>query len=230
MRVPPLLLLAMLTWGPAAAAQTAAPEAGPGQPTATGATAATIDCLDELSDEGYRRKGVQRRDFLKRGRFELSGLGGFYASDVLSSTYTAGGSAAFFPAEDFGLELLAHWAPVRYRLDDAFSSFDRGRRFDGGSAVSALLGLVFSPFHTKLKLSESRILHGDLAVVAGAGRTFHDSVQGLSGQLGLALRIYLGQRFGLRIDVRDFILSQEVLGRGRVTHNLAVLAGLGLWL
>jgi outer membrane beta-barrel protein len=192
--------------------------------------ATRIGCLEELSDEGYQRKGVQRRDFLKRHRFELAALGGFYASDLLSSTYTAGGSVAYFPAEDFGLELLVHWLPVRFRLEEPFSSFAGGRRFDGGSAVSGLAGLLFSPFHTKLKLNETTIVHGDLFLVAGGGRTFHDSVQGLTGQVGLGLRIYLRQRFALRLDLRDFILSQEVLGKGRVTHNLGVLVGFGLWL
>src|SRR5262249_40881136 len=64
-----------------------------------------LTCLDGDSTGG-RRKGVQRRDFLKRHRFELSGVGGFYASDALSSTYSYGGALAFYPSEDFGLELL----------------------------------------------------------------------------------------------------------------------------
>jgi outer membrane beta-barrel protein len=215
--------------------------AGLGYPTASAAAAPVvvddgvdpatrISCLEELSDEGYQRKGVQRRDFLKRRRFELAALGGFYASDMLSSTYTAGGSVAFFPAEDFGFELLAHWLPVRFRLEEPFSSFDRARRFDGGSAISGLAGLLFSPFHTKLKLNDTTIVHGDLFLVVGAGRTFHDSVQGLTGQVGLGLRIYLRQRFALRLDLRDFIMPQEVLGQGRVTHNLGLLVGFGLWL
>jgi hypothetical protein len=79
-------------------------------------------------------------------------------------------------------------------------------------------------------VNETRILHGDLFLLAGAGRTFHDAVQGLSWQAGGGLRIYLWQRLAFRLDVRDFILPQEVLGRGRITHNLGILAGFGLWL
>jgi len=30
--------------------------------------------------------------------------------------------------------------------------------------------------------------------------------------------------------VRDFLLPQEVLGRGRITNNVTVLGGLSLWL
>jgi hypothetical protein len=56
-----------------------------------------LACL-EGDATGGRRKGVQRRDFLKRHRFELSALGGFYASDALSSTYSYGGAVAFYPS------------------------------------------------------------------------------------------------------------------------------------
>ena len=31
-------------------------------------------------------------------------------------------------------------------------------------------------------------------------------------------------------DVRDFLLPQEVLGRGRITNNVTVLGGLSVWL
>jgi outer membrane beta-barrel protein len=189
-----------------------------------------IACLDDLSLEGYQRKGVQKRDFIKRMKFEISGVGGFYASDVLSSTYTAGGAFAFFPAEDLGLELLVSWSPVRFRLEQPFTSFDRTRRFQPGSAIQAMGGLLFSPFHAKFKVTEQTILHGDLFAVAGAGRTFHDSVQGVTFQGGLGLRLYLMKRLSFRLDVRDFVLPQEVLGRARVTHNITVLGGFGIWL
>jgi outer membrane beta-barrel protein len=189
-----------------------------------------VGCLDDLTADGYRRKGVQKRDFLKRMRVEVAALGGFYASDLLSSTYTAGGAVAFFPSEDLGLEVLVTYAPVQFRLEEPFTAFEGSRRFVPGSALQAVAGLLFSPFHAKFKLTEETILHGDLHAVAGAGRTFHDSVQGITFQAGLGLRLALWRRLALRFDVRDFILPQEVLGRGRTTHNLTVLAGLSIWL
>jgi outer membrane beta-barrel protein len=189
-----------------------------------------VGCLDDVTADGYRRKGVQKRDFLKRMRFEVAALGGFYASDLLSSTYTAGGAVAFFPSEDLGVEVLVSYAPVKFRLEAPFTSFEQSRRFVPGSALQAVAGLLFSPFHAKFKLTEETILHGDLYAVAGGGRTFHDSVQGLTFQAGMGLRLALWRRLAARFDVRDFILPQEVLGRGRTTHNLTVLVGLGFWL
>jgi outer membrane beta-barrel protein len=189
-----------------------------------------VGCLDDLSADGYRRKGVQKRDFTKRMKGEIAALGGFYASDLLSSTYTAGAAAAFFPSEDLGIEVLVSYAPVKFRLEAPFTAFEQTRRFVPGSALQAVAGLMFSPFHAKFKLTEATILHGDLYAVAGGGRTFHDSVQGITFQAGLGLRLALWRRLALRFDVRDFILPQEVLGRGRTTHNITVLTGLSIWL
>ena len=72
--------------------------------------------VDQYPDETTRKL----RDFLKRHRFEVSGIGGFYASDTLSSTYSYGGALAYFPSEDFGLEVLVTRSPVRFRLEEPF--------------------------------------------------------------------------------------------------------------
>jgi outer membrane beta-barrel protein len=189
-----------------------------------------VACLEDASEDGYQRKGVQKRDFLKRYRAEIGAVGGFYASDALSSTYTFGGALAFFPSEDLGLEALVTYAPVQFRIEDPFNAFDQRRRFRGGTALQGMGALLFSPVHAKFKASEESIVHGDLFLVAGAGRTFHDSVQGLTWQAGAGFKLYFSSYFAFRFDVRDFMLPQEILGRARITHNLTVLAGLGLWL
>ena len=67
-------------------------------------------------------------------------------------------------------------------------------------------------------------------MVAGAGRTFHESVMGLTWEGGLGLKLYLSHYVTLRFDVRDFLLPQEVLGRGRITNNITVLGGVSVWL
>jgi outer membrane beta-barrel protein len=188
-----------------------------------------LACL-EGDATGGRRKGVQRRDFLKRHRFELSGIGGFYASDTLSSTYSYGGALAFYPSEDFGLELLVTRSPVRFRLEEPFTDFDQEKHFQPGNAWQAIGSLLWSPIHAKFKFTESKIVHGDIFVLAGAGRTFHETVLGMTWEVGLGLKLYISRFVTLRLDLRDFLLPQEVLGRGRNTNNMTVLAGLSFWI
>jgi outer membrane beta-barrel protein len=188
-----------------------------------------LACL-EGDTAGGRRKGVQRRDFLKRHRFELSGVGGFYASDALSSTYSYGGALAFYPSEDFGIEALVTRSPVRFRLEEPFSAFDSQQHFAPSVAWQGIASLLWSPIHAKFKFTDATIIHGDLFAVAGAGRTFHDSVLGLTYEIGAGMKLYLWRYVAFRLDVRDFMLPQEVLGRGRTTNNVTVLAGVSAWI
>lgn len=189
-----------------------------------------LTCLEGDGAGGGRRKGVQRRDFLKRHRFELSGLGGFYASDALSSTYSYGGALAYYPSEDFGVELLLTRSPVQFRLEEPFAAFDLEHHFLSSTAWQAIFSLLWSPIHAKLKFSEQTIIHSDVFVVLGTGRTFHESVMGMTWEAGFGIKLYLSHYVTLRFDVRDFLLPQEVLGRGRITNNVTVLGGLSVWL
>jgi outer membrane beta-barrel protein len=188
-----------------------------------------LTCL-EGDATGGRRKGVQRRDFLKKNRFELSAIGGYYASDALSSTYAYGGSLAFFPSEDFGLEVLVTRSPVQFRLEEPFGNFTLQRHFTPGNAWQAIASMLWSPIHAKFKFTEDTIIHGDVFAVAGAGRTFHESVMGLTWEAGVGLKLYLSKYVTFRIDVRDFVIPQEVLGRGRITNNITAMGGLSVWL
>ncbi len=213
-----------------AAPEESVPLSAEGQAPAAPPPATRVTCLDDLSPEGAQRKGVQKRDFLKKNRFEMSALAGLYAADALSSTYAVGGSFAFFFAEDLGVELFASHSPVKFRLEEPFVGFGEPRRFTAGSAFSLLGALTFSPIHAKFRVTDATIVHGDIFLSAGAGRVLHDTVQGVAYQAGLGLRLYLFSRLAFRIELRDFVLAQEVLGVGRVTHNFVLLGGFGFWL
>jgi outer membrane beta-barrel protein len=188
-----------------------------------------LACL-EGDATGGRRKGVQRRDFLKKHRFELSGLGGFYASDALSSTYSYGGALAFYPSEDFGVEVLVTRTPMQFRLEEPFTAFDQQTHFTPSVAWQGIFSLLWSPIHAKFKFSDTRIVHGDLFVLAGAGRTADATVLGLTWEAGVGAKLYFNRFLAFRLDLRDFLLPQEVLGRGRITNNVTILAGFSLWL
>jgi outer membrane beta-barrel protein len=199
-------------------------------PTEDAGGAMRIPCLEDLSPEGDTRKGVQQREFLKDNRVEISALGGLYASDVLSSTYLLGGAVAYFPSEDFGIEFMLSRSPVNFGLEQPFSAFDQEQNFQSGDAWQSIVSLLYAPFHAKFKFSEASIVSGDIFVVGGAGRTFHETVQGLTWEAGAGMKLYLWKYLTFRLDIRDYILPQEVLGRGRITNNLAVMGGFSTWL
>lgn len=204
---------------------------GDAEEDAPGAPLRALSCLEgEGGEEGDgARRGVQKRDFQKRHRFELGLIGGYVAMDALSSTYITSGTVAFYPSEDFGLELLVSRTPMQFRLEAPFSSFDLEQRFEGGVAWQGIASGLFSPFHAKFRFTDKGIWHADFFLLAGAGRTWHSSVQGITSELGAGLKLYPWRFVSIRLDVRDFVYAQEVLGRASTTHNVAVMAGISVW-
>jgi outer membrane beta-barrel protein len=204
-------------------------EGGPGEEEESEGNLHALACLEGETADG-KRKGVQRRDFLKKHRFELGAVGGYYASDALSSTYSYGGAVAYYPSEDFGLELLVTRTPMHFKLEEPFSTFDNEQHFTPGVAYQGVLSLLWSPIHAKFKFTDATIIHGDIFALAGAGRTFHESVLGLTWEAGFGLKLYFSRFLTFRLEIRDFLIPQEVLGRGRSTNNITILGGLSLWL
>ncbi len=52
---------------------------------------------------------------------------------------------------------------------------------------------------------------------------------GLTWEAGFGLKLYFSRFVTFRLELRDFLIPQEVLGRGRSTNNLTILGGLSFW-
>jgi len=194
-------------------------------------------CLDQsIVDElgqTLRPRGVQRRKFLKNKRLELVASGGLFAADLLSSSYAWGGSAIFYFTEDFAVETSFHVSPVALDLDGPVADFFGDEELDDlfeeeGNGYLAFVNMVWSPISAKMKVFDG-ILHSDIQFFAGAGRVFHDSVQGLSFDAGIAIELFTTDWLTIRLDARDVIMVQEVVSETRVTNNIVATAGLGFW-
>ena len=190
-------------------------------------------CLDqsirnELGDT-LRPRGVQKRDFFKNKRIEITARAGVFAADLLSSSYMAGGAVTMFLTEDLGVELSFDASPMGLDLDKPLAEFFGDERFAPATGYLALANLVWSPVHAKLKMGDS-IVHADVLFISGAGRLFHDSVQGVTFDVGLALELYLSKWVTLRFDVRDVIAIQEAVAETRLTNNIAATAGVAFWI
>jgi outer membrane beta-barrel protein len=225
----------------AAAAGAATAPAGARAAAASGTPAAPArpseaplpSCLDQtIKDQlgaELRPRGVQKRDFLKDGHVELVGHGGLFAADLGSSSYLYGGAAAFYFTEDLGVELSFDVTPIALDLDAPLAEFFGDDRFDKGTGYLALASLLWSPIHAKLKIGDG-IVHSDIQLVAGAGRLFHDSVQGVTFDAGLMLNMFTSRWVTLRWDLRNVIAIQEAVGETRLTNNIVATAGLSVWI
>lgn len=152
-----------------------------------------------------------------------------FASDLLSSSYAFGGQLSYFLTEDFAIDLAFDVSPMDLDLDKPLSEFFGDPRFDPGTGYIAMASMMWSPVHAKLKVAGS-IVHSDIYLIAGAGRIFHDSVQGISYNAGLALDMLATQWITFRFELRDVIAVQEAVAETRLTNNLLATFGVALWL
>lgn len=190
-------------------------------------------CLDqtiagELGDQ-LKPRGVQKKNFLKRHKLNLVAHGGFYAGDLTSSSWVAGGSLGFFFTEDFGIQGEFDMTPLTLDLDSPLQQFFGDNRFKAGMAYVALGNALWAPIHAKLKLGGG-IVHTDIMFFAGGGRMIQDSVQGLTFDAGAAIDFFVSRFATIRIDSRDLMAIEEIAGENRFTHNIVTTLGLALWI
>jgi outer membrane beta-barrel protein len=191
-------------------------------------------CLDRsISDElgaSLRVRGVQKKTFLKKYRFEVVAHGGLFAADLLSTSYQWGGALAWFLTEDLGFETSFDVTPVALDLDKPVAKFFGDPRFEGGTGYLVQAGVLWTPIHFKLKTADGGIVHGDALVALSGGRLIHETAQGLSTSGGISIELFPSRWLSFRFDLRDVMLIQEAVAETRYTHNITALAGLGLWI
>jgi outer membrane beta-barrel protein len=190
-------------------------------------------CLDqtikgELGAQ-LRPRGVQKRDFRKNKKVALDLRGGMFGADLTSSAWIAGGSLTFWFTEDFGIEAGFDVTPISLELDQPLAEFFGDDRFVPGMGYLALANVVWSPIHAKVRTGGG-IVHTDILFYAGAGRLFHDSIQGVTLDGGVAIDLFLTKLVTFRFDIKNVMAVQEVVAETRFTNNIVATAGLTFWI
>lgn len=195
-------------------------------------------CVDEqLKEElvgGRHYRGVQDRLFTKAFRHELSGMGGYYAADLYSSNWTVGGAYTFHFSESLGLEASIGFTRFRSGITDSYErrypqiqveerTNKPGRLYFGH--------LVWSFAYGKLRwFGGDSITRFDLNVAVGAGVTDDSTSRGITGSIGLGTKWYFGKWFAIRMDIRDHIMRQSLLGEDHLVNDISVTAGPSIFL
>jgi outer membrane beta-barrel protein len=191
-------------------------------------------CIDqEIADRlaiKRKRRGAVDRLFVKQGRHELSGAGGYYASDLLSGTYIAGGSYTYHMTDETAVEFAGWYTHANADLIRALED-KRGVVLTETYArmifVESLL--VWSPVYGKLRLGGS-IIHFDLHADLGVGVIDSKTSRGAAGVVGFGIRLFAGQAVAFRIDARNRTFRQDLLEERFLVNDSALTAGLSLFL
>jgi len=199
------------------------------------ANPARAQCIDEaIQDElnaRRRYRGVEERLFQKAGRHELSLMGGVYSADLLSSYALAQGAYTYHFTESLGLELSFSYTRSRSELISIIEESTGSTLVRVDSPVYIYLGnLLWSLAYGKVRWFGGRISRFDFYLAAGAGVTDNRTATGLTFDGGIGMKFYFGDWFAVRIDVRDEILSQEILGQSRIVNNVVATFGLSMFM
>lgn len=197
-----------------------------------GSRSAFAQCVDEeLKEElvgGRHYRGVQDRLFTKAFRHELSAMGGYYAADLYSSNWVAGGAYTFHFSEDLALEASVQFTRFRTAVTDTYERRypqiqveDRtdkpGRLYFGH--------VVWSFAYGKLRWMGGGISRFDFNFALGAGVTDDSTARGITGSAGLGSKLYFGKWFALRMDLRDHVLREALVGEEHLVNDVIVTIG-----
>jgi outer membrane beta-barrel protein len=196
--------------------------------------AAPGTCVDqEIADRlaiKRKRRGHQETLFVKQQRHELTAMGGYYVSDLYSSTYVIGAAYTFHMTNESAIEMsfaMTHAnADIIRALED-----QRGTIVDDNYAdvLFAESLLVWSPIHGKFRMGGS-IMHFDLHLDAGVGVVDSQTSRGVTGVGGFGMKVFMGKAVALRFDVRDHVFQQELLDKSFLVNDVSATLGLSLFL
>jgi outer membrane beta-barrel protein len=198
---------------------------------------AYAQCVDdELKQEligGRHYRGVEDRLFTKAYRHELSAMGGYYAADLYSSNWLAGGAYTFHFSEDLALEASVAFTRFRSAVTDTYearypevqitqSTNNPGRLYFGH--------IVWSFAYGKLRWLGGGISRFDFNLALGAGVTDDSTALGLTGSAGFGAKLFFGKWFAVRWDVRDHLLREALLGDEHLVNDILVTLGASVFI
>jgi len=196
------------------------------------ARAARAQCVDEeLKQElvgGRHYRGVEDRLFTKAFRHELSAMGGYYAADLYSSSWLAGGAYTFHFSEDLGLEASVQFWNVHSDVTDSYERrYPQIQVLNNANQLGKLYfgHLVWSFAYGKLRWLGGGISRFDFNAAFGAGVTDDGTSRGATASAGIGAKLYFGKWFAVRWDVRDHVLREVLVGDQHLVNDVLVTLG-----
>jgi outer membrane beta-barrel protein len=227
-RTVPFLLLAMALALPAAARAQA--EAEP-----------KVNEAETEADAG-RPRGARLEDkirpvsghlFLKDGRFEFSPTAGLSLADAFFQKYVLGLKMAYHLSETFSLGAHASYAlntpssavNVCTGVVCRSPTIEELRDVPGRLGLIAGLDLGWTPIYGKLNLFAEKVLNFDLGLTVGVSAIQYTApaaraAMTVGGHVGIGQRFFLSRGTTLRLELRDYIYSAEIVQLGTTNRKI----------
>lgn len=192
-------------------------------------------CIDEniRADLFAKRqmRGTRERLFQQTNRHEIMVQGGYYVSDLFDGTFVLTGAYTFHLTEDVAVEGSFGWSKVRSSVASKLEADRAITVLPPDDRVFLIFAdLLWAPLHGKAQIFADTILHFDLYGSLGVGLVDNSTSLGAAGQAGLGMKIFLGNAFAVRIDLRDHLYRQQVLATQQYVQDFAITVGLSVFL
>ncbi len=188
---------------------------------------------------------VRAKHYYKPGKFE-AGIGvGTMPYDSIISHYLFGGRFTWHITDHFGWEVLD--AAIASGSVSGFTTdlvTTKGISNLQTIQIKTLLGsnFVASPFHGKVRLFGSSVVHFDAFAIAGLGfantdvlkfsspgenqastQTIQKTGWDLMLSFGIGFKFFVGDSFAILFDARDYLIRSETYGSQNFKSNYAAI-------
>jgi outer membrane beta-barrel protein len=158
-----------------------------------------------------RIKSVQRKPFLKRGRWELTPLVCLSLNDAFYQKMGGGASFAFHVADSLGIELQAMYVgTIQTDMVGYFQQANSALPRVSQMRYYVMGNFLWSPLYGKLSLFTDEIVHFDAYLVGGFGMVSTETGEKLATNIGIGLRYYVTSWMVIKLEVRDLIYNETL--------------------
>ena len=188
--------------------------------------------LEDEQEADRLIKTIQRKNFLKLGRYEFSPYLGFVTNDPFINRYLFGVNGAYHATEIFAFELNMGYSPDLGESDWKSITSQLVNENKVSPDISKLtfftnFGFQFSPIYGKVALSGRRIINFDVFGAFGMGLTLtqddldalgNDSDEAIATQnqwhpttnIGGGVRIALDDSLAFRVEGRSMVYIETI--------------------
>jgi outer membrane beta-barrel protein len=195
-------LLCLAVAGSPAAAQTSNDK-----PAEAGGEASSQEQKVEVRED--RIKSVQRKDFLKRHRWELTPMLALSLNDAFYQKMGGGAALAFHLADSLGLEVQGVFVgTVQTDMVGYFQQANQALPKVSNLRFWVMGNLLWSPLYGKLSFVTDDIVHFDAYLIGGFGMAQTETGTKFATNFGIGLRYFLTSWLVVKIEVRDLIYTE----------------------
>ncbi len=197
----------------------------------------TSSSASEPEDEEERRrriiKTLQRKNFMKIGRFEASPTVGFVTNDPFIKRYLLGASVSYHLTEVFAIEGVGIWSPDFGDQDRKIITDQLINENKVSPDISKIEGFgnfnfVFSPIYGKIAVSDRKIINFDVFGSFGTGVVkTNDDLEALNAEddeaalatehqthvttnFGGGFRVIFSKNFAARLEGRSMVYVETI--------------------